>query len=302
MVFVSSVLLISLLQKTPFHGAVFHASCAVAYAYAANSLRAAQFACTLKGARGLRLKALPPTIGRNIAFAVGSICVFLITPPFLAAFPYLITCHLGLSSHVHNNIPVIICSLLLGLAMSFGGVSVLLSAFATLWSVLCHGTISYRATASAWWWCVAAHACMCAISCLFVPPNWKAVDCIIPALLGILHVASNNAATVFLTNTKKQIRSASHAALCLTFLVFPIYEMTKNRKTLVGGICTLCLASGSFWFYDFDSEWSRYLRPTQIAPSWLGVALGVYALSMHFLGEWLLPQDALLQPFGFLPG
>lgn len=302
MVFVSSVLLISLLQKTPFHGAVFHASCAVAYACTANSVRDTQPACTLKGARGLRLKALPPTIGGNIAFAVGSICVFLITPPFLAAFPYLITCHLGLASHAHNNIPVMICSLLLGLAMSFGDVSVLLSAFSTLWSVLCHGTISHRATASAWWWCVAAHACMCVISCLFVPPNWKIVDCIIPALLGVLHVASKNEVTVFLTNTKKQIRRASHAALCLTFLVFPVYEIPKNRKMLVGGICTLCLASGSLWYYDFDSEWSRCLRPTRIAPSWLGVSLGVYALSMHFLGKWLLPQAASHLPLDFSPG
>lgn len=300
--FVSSVLLISLLQKTPFHGSVFHASCAVAYACAANSPHAANPECTLKGARGLRLKALPPAIGRNIAFAVGSVCVFFVTPPFLAAFPYLITCHLGLASHAHNNIPVMICSLLLGLAMSFGDASVLLSAFATLWSVLCYGTISHRATASAWWWCVAAHACMCAISCFFLPPSWKIADCVIPALLGALHVASNSKVTLFLINTKKQIRCASHAALCLTFLVFPIYELPKNRKTLVGGICTLCLASGSFWYYDFNSEWSRCLRPAQIAPSWLGVFLGVYALSMHFLGKWLLPQADLLQPTDFSPG
>lgn len=287
--FVSTVLLLSLLEKAPLHGVVFHASCAVVYTCAAIFLRSAQPARTLKGTRGLRLKALPPTIGESVAFAFASVCSFFITTPFLAAFPYFVTVYLSLPSHDHANIPVVICSFLLGLSVCFGGAPAMLSAFASSWSVFCRGTVSHRATAATWWWCAVAHALVCILSYFYVRTNWKSVQCIIPALLGIMHVASNCGASVALTNTKKEIRRASHVALCLTFVIFPAYEMPKIRRMLVAGIFKLCLASGSLWYYDFDSEWALHTHPFQIAPSWFGTAVGVYALNMYFLGNWLLP-------------
>jgi hypothetical protein len=289
MVFVPTVLLLSLLQKTPLNGAVFHASCAVACACAAVFLRAAQFERTLKGAGGLRLRASPPATGGGVAFAFASAGAFFITPPFLAAFPYLLTCYLGLPSHAGGNIPVMICSLLLGLSVSFGGAPVLLSAFACLWLLMCRGAVFHRATPSTWWWCVVVHVSACVLSCLFASPSWKGTDCIIPAFLGVLHVVSNGEVVMALVNTKRQIRCASHVALCLTFVVFPAYQIANDTKTLVGGIFTLCLASGSLWYYDFDSEWLRRARPSHLAPSQFGVALGVYALIAYLLGVWLLP-------------
>lgn len=104
-----------------------------------------------------------------------------------------------------------------------------------------------------------------------------------------MHVASTCKAAIALTRTKKEIRRASHIALCLTFVIFPAFEMPKIRRMLLGGIFKLCLASGSLWYYNFDSEWSGHTRPFQIAPSWFGITLGVYALCMYYLGNWLLP-------------
>ena len=287
--FVSTVLLLSLLEKTPLHGVLFHASCAVAYICVALFLGSAQPTRTLKGARGLRLKAIPPETGESVAFALASTCTFFITTPFLAASPYFITVYLSLPSHERANIPVMICSFLLGLSTCFGGAPATLSAFASSLSLLCRGAISHRATTATWWWCAAAHGFACTLSYFYVTSNWNGLQCIIPAFLGIMHVASTCKAAIALTRTKKEIRRASHIALCLTFVIFPAFEMPKIRRMLLGGIFKLCLASGSLWYYNFDSEWSGHTRPFQIAPSWFGITLGVYALCMYYLGNWLLP-------------